>query len=308
HHDVALVPSYFVDPEMACPATTYYRSVQVHGMLRDVDDLARKAAALAAFMAHQQPEGGHAPIRVEDPRYAKELRAVRVFGVEAERITGKESLGQDRPPERTQKVVEGLWRRGDPDDPRPRSRGHAPVAPATTGAGRARHHARRPRRARRSGTRCRGARTDVLASDRRGRRHPLVPPALALRGRGPRRPRRGGRRRAGARRHGLAREPARRVGRRGVPRPRARPRARPPRPRSPRIASLRADPARDEGPRRLLRALRLRALERTSRAHVDDAPHGALTHEGLVSRPWTFARGWRRPCFCTKLARPTCCS
>lgn len=116
HHDVALVPSYFVDPEMACPATTYYRSVQVHGMLRDVDDLARKAAALAAFMAHQQPEGGHAPIRVEDPRYAKELRAVRVFGVEAERITGKESLGQDRPPERTQKVVEGLWRRGDPGD------------------------------------------------------------------------------------------------------------------------------------------------------------------------------------------------
>src|SRR5437660_1948594 len=26
---VAAIPSYFVDPERACPATTYYRSVQV---------------------------------------------------------------------------------------------------------------------------------------------------------------------------------------------------------------------------------------------------------------------------------------
>src|SRR5690242_21492519 len=28
---VATVPSYFLDPERACPATTLYRSVQLHG-------------------------------------------------------------------------------------------------------------------------------------------------------------------------------------------------------------------------------------------------------------------------------------
>lgn len=118
YQEVALIPSYFIDPEMACPATTYYRSVQAHGTLRTIEDPELKAAALSAFMAHQQPEGGYAPIRTDDPRYAKkELRAVRVFGVEVERIAGKESLGQDRPPERTLKVIEGLWRRGDPGDP-----------------------------------------------------------------------------------------------------------------------------------------------------------------------------------------------
>src|SRR5690242_6959067 len=30
---VAEIPSYFVDPQRACPATTYYLSAQVHGHL-----------------------------------------------------------------------------------------------------------------------------------------------------------------------------------------------------------------------------------------------------------------------------------
>jgi len=102
---------------MACPATTYYRSAQAHGVLRNIDELPRKAVLLQAFVRHQQPEGGHQPIESTDPRYEKELRAVRVFGLEVHRVAGKEDLGQDRPPERTRKVVDGLWQRGDPGDP-----------------------------------------------------------------------------------------------------------------------------------------------------------------------------------------------
>src|SRR5690348_4951663 len=45
---VAHVPSWFTDPERACPATTFYRSAQAHGRLERVDDLASKARALAA--------------------------------------------------------------------------------------------------------------------------------------------------------------------------------------------------------------------------------------------------------------------
>jgi nitroimidazol reductase NimA-like FMN-containing flavoprotein (pyridoxamine 5'-phosphate oxidase superfamily)/GNAT superfamily N-acetyltransferase len=117
HEVVASIPSYFIDEEMACPATTYYRSAQAHGVLRNVDELSRKAVLLQAFMQHQQAEGGHQPIDTADPRYEKELRAVRVFGLDIARVAGKENLGQDRPPERTRKVVDGLWRRGDPSDP-----------------------------------------------------------------------------------------------------------------------------------------------------------------------------------------------
>src|SRR6185369_2208507 len=56
---VASIPSYFVDPERACPATTLYRSVQVHGTLDEVTDPADKARALEALMHKQQPEGGY---------------------------------------------------------------------------------------------------------------------------------------------------------------------------------------------------------------------------------------------------------
>src|SRR3569832_2213398 len=47
---VAEIPSYFLDPERACPATTYYESVQLHGVLQAVDDAEWKARALAALM------------------------------------------------------------------------------------------------------------------------------------------------------------------------------------------------------------------------------------------------------------------
>ena len=65
---IAVIPSYFFDPTLACPATTYYRSAQLHGVLEEVTDRHAKARVLAALMRKYQPEGGHAPIDADDPR------------------------------------------------------------------------------------------------------------------------------------------------------------------------------------------------------------------------------------------------
>lgn len=111
---IADIPSYFVDPDKACPATTYYRSVQANGTLMDIDDPQKKIEMFAAFMEKYQPEGGHLPF--SDEVYRKDLRSVRVFGLKVEAITGKSSLGQDRPSERTERVVRGLWKRGNVGD------------------------------------------------------------------------------------------------------------------------------------------------------------------------------------------------
>lgn len=116
HEEIAVIPSYFVDAEKACPATTYYRSVQVHGTLINVESTDMKARLLQALMEKLQPEGRHVPLRVDEPLYQADYRAVRVFGLKIETVTGKESLGQDRPPERTRKVVEGLFQRGNAGD------------------------------------------------------------------------------------------------------------------------------------------------------------------------------------------------
>lgn len=117
---VAEIPSHFLDPERACPATTLYESVQIHGVLERVDDEGRKARVLSALMRRFQPEGGYVPIDPEHPRFAelyqRAVRGLLVAGVRLDVIDGKSKLGQNRSPAEMARVLEGLWRRGTPAD------------------------------------------------------------------------------------------------------------------------------------------------------------------------------------------------
>ncbi len=113
---VARIPSWFVDPERACPATTYFRSVQAHGVLEAVDALDEKAAALQALMARRQPEGGYVPIAADGPLYRAAVKNLLVLRLVPERVDGKAKLGQNRSPEQITRVLAELWRRGDPGD------------------------------------------------------------------------------------------------------------------------------------------------------------------------------------------------
>ncbi|BDG09135.1 hypothetical protein AMPC_22480 [Anaeromyxobacter paludicola] len=113
---VAHLPSYFSDPERACPATTLYRSVQVHGTLRAVEDPARKAAALEALMRRWQPEGGYRPIDPTTPMYRQAVAGVLVLEVRFEAVDGKEKLLQNRRPEELRAIVARLRERQAPGD------------------------------------------------------------------------------------------------------------------------------------------------------------------------------------------------
>jgi nitroimidazol reductase NimA-like FMN-containing flavoprotein (pyridoxamine 5'-phosphate oxidase superfamily)/GNAT superfamily N-acetyltransferase len=115
---VARIPSTFLDPERACPATTLFRSVQVHGVLREVLEPALKARALQALMEKLQPAGGHVPITHQDPRYAAAVRGLLVAGLALEEVDGKAKLAQNRNPVDRARVLSGLWTRGAPGDTR----------------------------------------------------------------------------------------------------------------------------------------------------------------------------------------------
>jgi ribosomal protein S18 acetylase RimI-like enzyme len=115
---VAEVPSYFADPERACPATTLYRSVQVHGPLERVDAPADKARVLQALMEKFQPEGGHAPIEAEHPLYRAAVRGILIARVPLAHVDGKSKLAQNRSPDERRVLLEKLWARGDAGDPR----------------------------------------------------------------------------------------------------------------------------------------------------------------------------------------------
>lgn len=115
---VALVPSYWLDPERACPATTLYRSVQVHGTLDRIDDPTMKARVLQALMEKLQPEGGHAPIAHDDPRYRKVIDGLLLVGVSLARVDGKSKLAQNRSRDEVTRLLDAMWARGGGGDPR----------------------------------------------------------------------------------------------------------------------------------------------------------------------------------------------
>jgi nitroimidazol reductase NimA-like FMN-containing flavoprotein (pyridoxamine 5'-phosphate oxidase superfamily)/ribosomal protein S18 acetylase RimI-like enzyme len=115
---IASIPSYFLDPERACPATTLYRSAQAHGVVEEVSSLEKKARVLAALLAKYQPEGGHVPITAEHPLYTKALGGLLVFEVRLDRLDGKAKLAQNRTPAERVRLCEKLWERGAAGDPR----------------------------------------------------------------------------------------------------------------------------------------------------------------------------------------------
>lgn len=122
------VPSYFTDPQRACPATTFYRSVQVRGVVRVVEDPGLKALAMGALMRRFQPEGKYRALDPHDPLYANALATVAILALPLEQVTGKSNLAQSKPEAVRAKIVQGLWQRGAVRDPEVIERLRAAVA------------------------------------------------------------------------------------------------------------------------------------------------------------------------------------
>lgn len=120
HETIAEIPSWFLDAERACPATTYYVSAQVDGVLEEVTDPTTKARILQKLMEKFQPEGGHVPIDPSNPQYAslyeKAVRGLLVAAVRMESLACKAKLGQNRKDEDRTRVIAQLWQRGTAAD------------------------------------------------------------------------------------------------------------------------------------------------------------------------------------------------
>jgi len=116
HETIATIPSYFVDPRRACPATTWYRSVQVRGRFETIDDPWERAEVLRLLMDRFQPEGGYVPITPEDPLYRNAIRGLLLLRLRTREVVGRMKIGGNRSAAERSRILEGLWRRGDPGD------------------------------------------------------------------------------------------------------------------------------------------------------------------------------------------------
>jgi GNAT superfamily N-acetyltransferase/nitroimidazol reductase NimA-like FMN-containing flavoprotein (pyridoxamine 5'-phosphate oxidase superfamily) len=111
---LAVVPSYAFDPQRACPATTWYQSVQVRGLLERIEDPQRKAVVLQKLMQRLQPEGGHVPVDAEHPLYRKAIAGLDVIALPLTELEGRAKLGQNRSDDQVRTALTWLWRRGEP--------------------------------------------------------------------------------------------------------------------------------------------------------------------------------------------------
>jgi ribosomal protein S18 acetylase RimI-like enzyme len=115
---VARLPSYFMDPEKACPATTLYRAAQAHGVLQAIEEPVRKARVLQRLMEKLQPEGGYVPLDAESPLYRAQVKGLFIAGLPLDALTTKAKLAQNRTPAQRALLLEKLWQRGGPGDVR----------------------------------------------------------------------------------------------------------------------------------------------------------------------------------------------
>ncbi|MCP4570774.1 MAG: pyridoxamine 5'-phosphate oxidase family protein [bacterium] len=108
----SLIPSSWSAPAHACPATHFFKSVEVRGSCAPVDDPVLKARGLQAIMEKYQPERNFTPISADLPMYKGALKSVGVFRVVIESWTGKRKFGQNEPEKLRRLWVEKLRERG----------------------------------------------------------------------------------------------------------------------------------------------------------------------------------------------------
>jgi len=110
--EYSYIPSHWSAPRYACPATQFFKSLEIKGTCGLVSDLAEKAAALQAMMEKHQPEGSYDHIDHTVPQYKKALEHVGVYRVRCASWTGKVKFGQNEPEKLRRIFVERLRERG----------------------------------------------------------------------------------------------------------------------------------------------------------------------------------------------------
>ncbi|MDP3156971.1 MAG: GNAT family N-acetyltransferase [Archangium sp.] len=115
---VTRLPSYFMDPQKACPATTLYRSAQAHGVLQAIEEPVRKARVLQRLMEKLQPEGGYVPLDHDSPLYRAQVKGLLIAGLPLDGLTTKAKLAQNRTPDQREMLLGKLWGRGGVGDAR----------------------------------------------------------------------------------------------------------------------------------------------------------------------------------------------
>jgi len=110
------IPSHLTSEESAATATTAFKSVQVRGRCRVIEDPEERCAILNRLMEKYQPEGGYKKISPRDSLYAKILPVTGVYAMTVEEVVGKFKFAQNKSEMDRRKIAAILKERGSPAD------------------------------------------------------------------------------------------------------------------------------------------------------------------------------------------------
>ena len=110
-----LIPSYFTSDEgLACPATSFFKSITVDGMIEKVESLEEIKQAFTAMMEKLQPEGQYKSF--DAPEYENEFKALEVLKIRIEELSAKFKFGQKLKWDRYQILLKQLKESGSEKD------------------------------------------------------------------------------------------------------------------------------------------------------------------------------------------------
>ena len=110
---LSLIPSYFSNTRSASPATQFFISAHVTGLIEIVSNADLKCLMLTALMQKLQPEGGYDAIEASNPIYTKMIEQTGLFRLNPESISLKFKAGQNLTEERKKSLIEKLHERGN---------------------------------------------------------------------------------------------------------------------------------------------------------------------------------------------------
>ena len=108
----SLIPSYFSSHDgLACPATQFFKSIIIDGVVEVVESREEKGRIFEALMQKLQPEGKYTPFA--DSKYDTPLKATVVFKIIPREMCAKFKFGQHITEERFKMICEYLGARGE---------------------------------------------------------------------------------------------------------------------------------------------------------------------------------------------------
>ncbi len=111
----SLIDSDFSSTDgLACPATQFFKSVSIDGMIKIVESREEKVLMFEALMKKLQPKGGYKSF--SDEVYDKALKATALYKLLPSTISCKFKFGQHLSPERFERIVKSLEKRGSKID------------------------------------------------------------------------------------------------------------------------------------------------------------------------------------------------